>query len=316
MTRRKPSSPKRRKGRKKGGLFSLLGNTLLKGGLAGFFVKTLVFVSISAIALLIIGILSGRAKKLSCFVVHTPAVRCISRPSWLASSDRLTAEVVGGIQEACSSYPSRSIFDDTFERAFAGASARFSPWIESLESFQRVYPSQYRVKFRLRRPVALFVDQGRSYFIDKSGVVISSVVQLDKGRIKAAVPVITGFGDVVSLSNGEAAPNRRLVEGAAVAREAELIQNMGELASSISLREIDVSGYGRGLADDVTLITDRSVRILWGRSSLNSRFSGIDPTPQKKASNLYQLLKERKGLSGISVVNLALHEPTCITGDC
>lgn len=310
MKRKKPAS--RKKDHAGGGFLSAVAGVVWGSFLKGHLRGILILGIIVLVAGLAIEWIAQQAKDSSHFTVHPKALQCISRPSWLASSEHLTAQIVGDVQRVLDRCPPASIFDERIERLFREDPSLFGPWIRSVEVFERLFPSQYRVKLKLRRPVAIFVHEDRSYLIDGLGVVITSLDRLDRGEIRAALPVITGFRQAGVVREGQVPLNRRLLEGAAVAREIEVFHAM-DLSSRFRVVEIDVSGHGRGKAEDVILLTDRNLHILWGRSLQNNpRFKGIDPSPQKKAANLQRVLKERPGLEGVAGVNLAFDEPYLI----
>ena len=246
------------------------------------------------------------------FVVRGEAVRCLSRPAWLAPSERLTSAVVGEIAGAVyARHPALYIFDDSLEREMRADPASFSPWIEGVESFERVYPSRFRVRLRLRRPVALFRYRRRAWFIDGKGVVVAPLSDLDQGRIAVGVPEITRFGSARPVICGRRAANPGLVEGAAVAREIAVLRAL-DLPPEAQVTEIDVSRYEEGKPfrpDAVVLYTRGGVPILWGRSARHLEFRGIDPSPGKKAMNLKRVLEKRPGLRGVLEVNLTQERP-------
>jgi hypothetical protein len=237
------------------------------------------------------------------FTVYPEALRCISRPAWLAASERLTSMLLGDIHRVFAAYPPDSIFSARLEQAFTQNPSAFSPWIESIETFERVFPSRFRITVKLRRPVAVFAHEGRSYFIDGRGVVITSTDTVDRDAFGFALPVVRGFGDAGYVRDGRAALNKSLVEGAAVGRELEVLDLLG-ISEFLRIREIDVSRYGEGKPEDVTLVTEDDVRILWGRSARNPRFRGIDPTPRQKGEKLAALLEKVPGLDGVAEVNV------------
>jgi hypothetical protein len=253
--------------------------------------------------LVIIEWIARETKSSPYFTVYPQAVRCLSRPAWLASSDRLTAEVVEEIQDRLEAFPPDSIFSSDLEEALSQDPTLFSPWIASVQGFERRFPSQYQVALKLRRPVAVFQHRNRSFFIDGDGVVIAAVDYLDRGKISTTIPFISGFGQVAGLEEGRTALNDKLVEGAVVAQEIEVFHDL-DISSSIRVREIDVSNFGQGKPEDVVLITDKNVRLLWGRSSLNKKFEGIDPGPLEKANHLKEILEIRPGLRGVHEVTL------------
>ena len=246
------------------------------------------------------------------FVVEGEAVRCLSRPAWLAPSERLTSAVVGEIAAAIRArHPAMYIFDDGLEREIRTDPASFSPWIEKVESFERVYPSRLRVLFKLRRPVALFRYRQEAWFIDGKGVVVAPLSDLDQGRIAVGVPEITRFGRAGAVVCGRVASNPALVEGAAVAREIAVLDAL-DLPPELRITEIDVSRYEEGKPfrpDAVVLYTRGDVPILWGRSARHLEFRGIDPSPEKKALNLKRVLLKRPGLRGVLEVNLTQDRP-------
>lgn len=272
-----------------------------------FFTRAFLFVCILGAGFLLIEWMAGRAEAFSNFTVNTRDVRCVSRPSWLASSDRLTTDIIASIQEELSHYPTETIFSDDLEMALREKAVLFSPWIESIDSFKRVFPSRYRLEIKLRHPVALFYWQNHSYFIDGSGVVIGKVDYLDQGDVTTALPLITGFGEIGRLTEGFPTSNRFLLEGAAVACEIIGFEQFEELAH-VRILEIDVSNFGNGRPDGVTLFTDSNTRILWGRSARNTRYRGIDPSPYEKALQLKQILERSPGFRGIDQVTVTFRD--------
>ncbi len=265
------------------------------------------FIVILVSSFIFLNLLSGEARSFPRFTVHAEAVHCISRPAWMALSERLTSEVVGEIQKVMlSRFPATSIFGDDVEEALSADPISFSPWIESLEVFRKIYPSRYRLELKLRRPVATFVYRNRSFFIDSSGVVITPVDRLDRGQIKVDVPQITDYGRAGAIVLGRPTVNRRLIEGAAVARELSALESV-DLPPSFHIVEINVGGYEEGKkarADDVVLYSPENIPILWGRSSMHPEYQGIDPTPRQKAANLKKVFTRRPGLEGVSEINL------------
>ncbi|MBU0754354.1 MAG: hypothetical protein KJ645_04395 [Planctomycetes bacterium] len=242
-------------------------------------------------------------RSLKCFTVHSENVRCLSRPKWLAASNRITSEVVGGVQANLSRFPKGQIFDSDLEQALINHPSSFSPWIAGVESFERIYPSRYRVRLKLRRPVAIFSEDNRSFFIDESGVVITSVDHLDRGKITSSLPLITGYGHAAPIRDGCLTRNRSLLEGAAVAKEIEALSGF-DLTAELRISEIDVSQFGTGRPEGVTLFTGENVRILWGRSARNREFRGIDPSPEEKTSKLLEVLEKHPHFEGVRQVTL------------
>jgi hypothetical protein len=302
MKKRKPSATRRKK-KYKGNPLASAAATLIRRVVPRMFTRSFLLVLIVVLGLLTIEWVAGQAGENPRFTVHPDSLKCLSRPQWLATSDRITSEIMGSIQEEISRFPPEAIFSDTIEEAFKTRLNDFSPWIESVRTFQRIYPSRYRVELKLRKPVALFLDRSRSYFIDAAGVVIASVDQLDRGKVKAALPLVTGFGDLGHVVEGQHTRNRRLIEGAAVAKEIEVFQALEPL-QAIRVVEIDVSAFGSNKPDGVTLYTAQNVRILWGRSARNTRFRGIDPSPLEKARSLEQVVRRNPGLRGVDTVTV------------
>ena len=305
MKRKKSRSSRKKKYR--GSPLSWVAGTLVKQVIPRFFTRTFLLVLIVVAGLLMVEWVAGQAEGFTRFTVHPQSLRCLSRPAWLASSDRITTEIMGSIQEELSRQAPEAIFSDAVESAFKADSQAFSPWIERVETFQRIYPSRYRVQLKLRRPAAVFLSNSRSFFIDATGVVIASVDQLDQGRIKAALPLITGFGDADPVVEGSHTRNRRLLEGAAVAREIEIFRSFESL-KSVRIVEIDVSRFGNNKPDGVTLYTDGNVKILWGRSSRNARFKGIDPSPGQKAEILNKVVERNPELRGVESVPVTFRD--------
>jgi hypothetical protein len=149
--------------------------------------------------------------------------------------------------------------------------------------------------------VAIFSERNRSYFIDGKGVVIASVSHLDQGRISSSLPLISGFGDAKPVREGRLTSNALLIEGAAVAEEIEVLHGM-EAFGRFEITEIDVTHYGSGRPDGVTLYTGDNVRILWGRSARNVQYQGIDPTPMEKAMKLKEVLEKNPTLDNIDTI--------------
>lgn len=301
MKRKKSSRSKKKV--KRSGLFSQWFWSGLKVQFSRFMTRGAAFGLLLLLGLLLVEWVTHRARDMDFFRVHTKTVRCLGRPEWLAASNRITTEVVGGIQTNLSRFPSNQIFDETLEKALMNHPDAFSPWIESVQGFERIYPSRYRVRLKLRRPVAVFSESNRSFFIDGSGVVITSVDHLDQGRISSDLPLITGFGTAHPVREGLSTRNRALIEGAAVAREIEIFKEIDKV-SDLRISEIDVARFGEGRPDGVTLYTGDNVRIQWGRSAQNIRFQGIDPTPMEKAIKLRTVLEDRPGLKGVQEVKL------------
>lgn len=300
--KKKKSSATRRKNYK-GNPLAFLTGTLVRQVIPRLFTRSFLLVLIVVLGLLMVEWVSGQAGDYRRFTVYPDSLKCLSRPQWLASSDRITSEIMGSIQEELSLFPPEAIFSETMEEAFKTRLRDFSPWIESVKTFQRIYPSRYRVELKLRKPVAIFLDRSRSYFIDASGVVIASVDQLDRGRVKAALPMVTGFGDLGPVVEGSHTRNRSLIEGAAVAKEIDVFQTLGAL-KTLRVVEIEVSAFGSNRPDGVTLYTSDNVRILWGRSARNASFRGIDPSPMEKARSLERVMDGNPGLRGIDTVTV------------
>jgi cell division septal protein FtsQ len=271
--------------------------------LTRFMARVLLIVALVAGGFMTMEWVTQLAQGFPAFTVYPEAMRCTSRPAWLAASERLTSSLLGEIHQVFAAYPPNSIFHDQLEASFKKDPSSFSPWIESIERFERLFTSRYRISVKLRRPVAVFAHENRSYFIDGRGVVITSVDRVENNTFCFALPRVRGFGQTGFVKDGRAALNRRLVEGAAVGRELEALDRLG-IGGILRIREIDVSRYGEGKPEDVTLITEDDVRILWGRSARNSRFRGIDPSPQQKAEKLAALLEKVPGLEGVSEVNV------------
>lgn len=293
---------------------SLLDFSALKFLLPKLGTGPFLFILLLLAGLITVEWITAKARKALCFQVDPEAVRCVSRPAWLASSDHLTHEIIKEIQDKLAVMPEDSIFSEDLEERLNSDPSFLSPWIESLEIFERIYPSQYRIELKLRRPVAVFLHRGRSYSIDAAGVVIGCMSSLEAGSITADIPVITGFGNPGPIRNGLATGNLPLLEGSAVAREIEVFGEV-PLASDLKIKEIDVShfdtsSYPYGRPDNIILITEEDVRILWGRSSLNPRVRGIDPTPLKKAMSLEKVLEWRPRFKGLEEVNVTMADET------
>ncbi|MFH1998584.1 MAG: hypothetical protein ABIK28_02835 [Planctomycetota bacterium] len=284
-------------------MFRDLAGSMLKQILPRFFTKAFLFVCILIAGFLVIEWMANRAEGFANFTVFTRDVRCMSRPSWLASSDKLTTEIIASIQDQLARFPTDNIFSHDLEHTLQTNAVSFSPWIESVSSFQRIFPSRFRLELKLRHPVGLFYWQNHSYFIDRLGVVISMVDHLDRGEVTTALPVITGFGEISHLQEGYPTSNRFLLEGAAVASEIRGFENIEEL-SHIRILEIDVSRFGNGRPDGVTLFTAGNVRILWGRSARNTRFRGIDPSPTEKTMYLKETVLKNPGFRGIDQITV------------
>ncbi|MHC4943504.1 MAG: cell division protein FtsQ/DivIB [Planctomycetota bacterium] len=298
MKRKKSFFRKKKKG---GGLFNDLAGVFSALGLSRLFSRAFLFAFLMFAGLLIIEWMAYKARNQGHFTVYPSAVRCLSRPSWLASSNRITTEVVGKIQAHLSRFSTVQIFNTELEEHLRTDPSAFSPWIEAIESFESIYPSRYRVMLKLRRPVAIFSERNRSYFIDGNGVVITSVSHLDQGRISSFLPLISGFGDAKPVREGRATGNPHLIEGAAVAKEIEILHEMEEF-DRLQVTEIDVTNYGSGRPDGVTLYTGDNVRILWGRSARNLKYQGIDPTPMEKAMKLKEFLDKNPTLENVDMI--------------
>jgi hypothetical protein len=254
--------------------------------------------------------ISGSAVESPRFKVYPEMSRCLSRPVWLASSERMTSRIVGEIQEALAQCPSDTIFSEDLEEIIA-ARAVSSSWVESIQTLERVFPSQYRIELKLRQPTAVFRPRDRSYFIDGNGVVLAAVDQLDFGEVSTVLPLITGYDRSTRLVKGRKALDPKLEEGAWVSREIGVFDELG-ISSQVKVDRIDVTNFGQGKPDDVVLLTDTGVRIFWGRSSMDPRFQTIDPSPREKAEKLKKVLKERPYLAGVETVKLTF-DKTFIT---
>lgn len=305
MKKKKPIFRKTRKGggTRRSGLLT----SLVKSLFPLLFKGPVLFALLLFLAVLLLGWLTEQARRFPRFKVYPKATRCLGRPAWLASSERLTSEVVSEIQgEILARWPVITIFDQDLEEALLENPSSFSPWIESVESFERIYPSRYGIALKLRKPVATFVDGNRSYFIDGKGVVITPVDHLDRGLIRASVPRITEFKKAGEIIPGYPVRNRRLIEGAQVAQEIGVFDDVG-IPPSLRIVEINVFNYSegkKGEAHDVVLYTVENVSILWGRSSRHKAFEGIDPSPRQKALKLKKALDKFPGLKGLTEVNL------------
>jgi len=309
MKRKKTSSIKRKA---KGGSFLNSGHRDLLNSLFLLMLKgPVVFFVLILLGIVFVSSVSDHAKDNPRFTVHNDVMRCISRPAWLADSDRLTSKIIRDIQTGLDRLPSDSIFSQLLEEELVERASSLSPWIESIECFKRAYPSQYKIQLKLRRPVAVFRSCNRSYYIDGQGVVIAGADYLDREEVTTQAPLITGFDPRIPVRVGQAALSKRLIEGAAVAKEIEIFSAMG-VSEHITITEIDVSNYGSGLPDDTVLITDNDVKLLWGRSARNSRFKGIDLTPRTKTLNLKKVLIEKPALVGVKEVKLNFDVPTIV----
>jgi hypothetical protein len=325
MKRKKPIFGKNRKAGGSGP--AGLVKTLFSGLLPRLFKGPMLFLLLLLAAVVILGWLSEQARRFPRFRVYGEAVRCLGRPAWLAASERLTSEVVSDIQdEILRRWSALTVFDDDLDRALRERPAAFSPWIESIEAFERIYPSRFRIEVKLRKPVATFEESSRSYFIDANGVVVAPVAYLDQGLVKVSVPRITEFDKAGELIAGRPVWNRRLIEGAAVAAEIAVFDEVGIPPSQLEIDEINVANYQEGRtaarydpghdpARDVILFGNGGVPILWGRSARHKQFEGIDPSPRQKALNLKKVLERFPGLAGLKEVNLTQEKAYVIPED-
>ncbi len=264
----------------------------------------------------------GKAMALKTYRIDPTCVRCTERPRWLDMSSPAAGDVLAGIRKALERVGSRSIFDEELIPLTEKAILDECPWVESVVATERAYPSQLKIKVRLRKPAAFFYRRGRKYGVDSDGVVITSrpvsgsgAEAQQKKRVNQNLPVIRGFDLTPSPRMGEVFPAGALIEGAAVADEIHLFDTVfgieqGDGGSLITIGTIDVSGYGRGQPDDVILLTDQGVRLLWGRSARHFRYDGIDPTPEEKANQLRKVCEIHPGLVGLSEVTLTFDSPS------
>lgn len=261
---------------------------------------------------LIVNAIVGSASTMDEFSVDPEYYRCTGRPSWLDPSSEMGIELSQRIREVLNRIPCQSIFDEGLLERLRMAIVRSCPMVADVRAADKVFPSQVRLELVLRRPKAVFLRNGRHWFIDCRGVVLFSHPVGDQAENRfTGLPFIVGADLTTTPLAGCVYPDRAMAEGAAVAEEIGVIRSIGK-SPNIMVTAINVSGYGRNQADDAVLETRGGTRLLWGRSASGSRFSGNDPTPEQKARNLRKIIEIRPGLAGVTQVTLSFHSPSYV----
>ena len=278
----------------------------MPAGLAGFLV---LFLFLSA-SWMIVRWIMDEARGLDEFTIDPTQVRCSARPEWLDMSSDTASDIMSRVRGTLSRFRNQSIFNDRFLQLLREDLARGCPWVEVVVAAEREFPSQLKVRLRLRRPASVFYRRSTGFYVDSRGVVIDAFPISRRENIAAAgLPVIRGADLSAPPRPGQVFQDEALREGAAVGTE---ILGLARLLGSrmVPIESIDVSGYGRGRPDDVVLITEGNTRLLWGRSARHAEYRGIDPSLEEKADNLGKVLAARPGLKGVAEVTLTFRKPS------
>ncbi len=275
-------------------------------GVAGFLVL-LLFLTASW---MITRWIMDEARGLDDFTIDPTQVRCSARPEWLDMSSDTASDIMSRVRGTLSRFRNQSIFNDKFLQLLREDLGRGCPWVEVVVAAEREFPSQLKVRLRLRRPASVVYRRSTGYYVDSRGVIIDAFSISRKENIAAAgLPVIRGADLSAPPRVGRMFQDDALREGAAVGTEIlDLARLLGPLM--VPIKSIDVSGYGRGRPDDVILITEGNTRLLWGRSARHAAYRGIDPSLEEKANNLEKVLADRPGLKGVAEVTLTFQKPS------
>jgi|GEM_PF-3441966 len=250
------------------------------------------------------------AQQLDIYRVDPSRVACSARPDWLDPGSPAAERILREVRGTLARFKPTPIFNDTLIRCIERDVCRDCPWVRQIVAVKRSFPAQLKLQLRLRRPVAFFFRRSSGFFVDRWGVVIDSFPAASREAIAAGgLPVVMGADFQAAPRAGKAYSGEALLEGAAIADELGVLHDLlGD--RMVRVTTIDVSGFGRGESDDAVLVTDEGVRLFWGRSGRSKSYRKVDPSVQAKAHNLELVLRERPGLAGVDVVELAFDKPS------
>ncbi|MBI4618235.1 MAG: hypothetical protein HY720_31845 [Planctomycetes bacterium] len=235
------------------------------------------------------------------FQIDIGELRIVDRPDWMpervATEIRVPAAMAG----------TYSIFDpELVPRVGAGFVA--NPWVREVREVRRVYPDSIHVSLDLCRPVAWVVRGEQQYLVDGEGVCLPAwgAVGSDLGF---PLPAIRGAVRPPP-SPGARWSDQGVREGA---RVGEIVLGSSTLAS-LDIVAIDVSNVG-GRKDpkvgEITLLTRRGTRIVWGRTDLSGRLKlSTERRLEILESHLEAgLLSAHPGLAGIAEIEVSYGQP-------
>ncbi len=243
-------------------------------------------------------------------------------PPWL--SERATADLGGVLGRAGAQGEPASLWDP--ERVPRVAVAiRTLPWVKSLDEVRADWPAAVRLRLRVRRPALVVPFAGRDFLLDETGHPLpgdryrwsvpgdvgpdASGDEADSAAL--ALPRVVGspgaaFGP--GRGQGTSVRERALEHVLTVSRE---LREVG-LLDRLRLAEIDIGnldGVGVPGESEVVLVTERGVRIEWGRASCCAELGR--PTAAKIA-DLEAVLARSPALEGIARLSLRWDEPVFV----
>ena len=254
-----------------------------------------------AIFILILGWLLFRglrdyAAGLPRYQISPATAKVTQAPSWL--KDNFAQEVA---------YPKG--LEDNFSLLESGISRRLAtiyaqnPWVKKVKFVEKDFSGSVRIGLILRRPVGIVRKAGKFYLVDVEGRRLPGM-WLSKAALGLDLPLIISV-EKGAPAVGEIWPGKDVPHGAAVAY---CLLNFS--IPEVNITGIDVANVGgrfNPYEREISLLTDKRIRILWGRSPVVS--SPGELSSATKIGSLIGVVKKQGGLDHLEYVDISIDPP-------
>ena len=235
----------------------------------------------------------------------SPATAKVTKaPSWLKNDFAQEVAHPGDLED------NFSLLESGISRRLATIYAQ-NPWVEKVKFVERDFSGSVRIGLILRRPVGIVRKAGKFYLVDVEGRRLPGM-WLSKAALGLDLPLI------INVKKGPPAvaeiwPGKDVPHGAAVAY---CLLNLSippcvPSGKEVNITAIDVANVGGRFSPserEVSLLTEKRTRILWGRSPVVS--SPGELSPATKIGSLIGVVEKQGGLDHLEYVDISIDPPT------
>jgi hypothetical protein len=253
------------------------------------------------ILILILGWLLFRAlwqyaSTLPQYQISPATAEVVKAPSWLREDFAKEVAYPGGWKH------NFSLLESGISRKLAAIYAR-NPWVKKVKFVERDFSGKVRIGLVLRQPVGIVQKARVFYLVDIEGRRLPGM-WLSRAAVGLDLPLIINV-EKNAPKAGEIWPGKDVRHGAAVAHCLAHFNIPIVKTSAIDLA--NVGGRFNPYQREISLITAKGTRILWGRSPLAS--SPGELTPATKIALLMGVLEGGRSLDHLEYVDISIDPP-------
>jgi len=254
-----------------------------------------------AILVLVLGWLVFRglweyAATLPQYQISPATAKVIKAPSWLKDDFAQQVAYAKGLED------NFSLLESGISRKLAAIYAQ-NPWVKKVRFVEKDFSGSVRIGLILRQPVGIVRKAGKFFLVDVEGRRLPGM-WLEQAALGLELPLIINV-EKGPPAAGKIWPGKDVRHGAAVAY-CLLNFNIPE----VNITGIDVANVGgrfNPYQREISLITDKRTRILWGRSPLAS--SPGELSPATKIALILGVLEDEGGLGHLEYVDISIEPP-------